>query len=238
MKSFIEALTKNLLFALEFLGIAVLIFVIAWVAEKIIRKKNEETGKYLTARKMATIAMLSAIAGVLMVFDFPIFFAPGIYKLDFSELPALIAGFAYGPLAGVLTEFLKIIVKLMLKGTSTAFVGELANFLVGSVFILTASFVYILKKNKKAAILACTLATLLMAIFGAVLNAFYLLPAFSRMFGMPMEAIIAMGSKVNSAITDVFSFVALAVAPLNLVKGAVCSVITILIYKTLRKVIK
>lgn len=237
MKSFIEALSQNLLFALEFLGIAIAVFLIAYAAEKIIRKTRGEKGRYFTARRMATIAMLSAIAGVLMVFDFPVFFAPSFYKLDFSELPALIGCFAYGPLAGVLIEFLKILVKLMFKGTTTAFVGELANFLIGSVFIFTASMIYLVGKNKKSAIAACGIGTVLSGAFACFINAFYLLPAFAGMFGMPMEAIISMGTKINSAITDIFTFVALAVAPLTIFKNLVCSVITILIYKKLRKVI-
>lgn len=238
MKNFFEELTKNLLFALEFLGIAVAVFAIAYIAEMLIRRKTGEKGKYFTTRRIVTIAMLSAIAGVLMVFDFPVFFVPSMYKLDFSELPALIAGFAYGPLAGVVTEFVKILVKLMIKGTSTAFVGELANFLIGAVFVLTASLIYVGKKKKSSAVWGCVFGTVLMAVFGCVLNAVYLLPAFSRMYGMPMEVIIAMGSKINSAIDDVFTFVALAVAPLNLIKGIACSVITILVYKKLRKVIQ
>lgn len=237
MKSFIEALSTNLLFALEFLGIAVAIFLLAYLAEYFIRREKGEKGKYFTARRMATIAMLSAIAGVLMIFDFPVFFAPSFYKVDFSELPALIGCFAYGPLAGVLIEFLKILVKLMFKGTTTAFVGELANFLIGSVFIFVASLIYLIGKNKKSAIAACVIGTLVMGVFACFINAIYLLPAFADMYGMPMEAIIGMGSKINSAITDIFSFVALAVAPLTMLKGAICSVITILIYKKLRKVI-
>ena len=237
MKSFIEALTQNVLYALEFLGIAVGIFLISYIAERAIRKKNGETGKYFTARKMALIAMLSAIAGVLMIFDFPIFFAPVFYKMDFSELPALIGCFAFGPLSGVLIEFLKILVKLMIKGTTTAFVGELANFLIGSSFILAASLVYIIKKNKKAAIWGCILGTVIMTIFAAFMNAYYLLPVFAEIYGMPLETIIAMGTKINEDITDMFSFVALAVAPLTFIKGAFCSLITIFVYKKLRKFI-
>lgn len=237
MKSFIEALTQNLLFALEFLGIAVAIFLIAYAAEKIIRKKNGETGKFLTTRKMALISMLSAISGVLMVLDFPIFFAPSFYKMDFSELPALIGCFAFGPLSGVLIEFLKILVKLMIKGTTTAFVGELANFLIGSTFILAASLVYIIKKNRKSAVWGCALGTIIMTVFAAFINALYLLPVFAKLFGMPLEKIIAMGTAINEDITDIFSFVALAVAPLTFAKGVFCSVIAIFIYKKLRKFI-
>ncbi len=236
MSNFFEELAKNVLFAVEFLLIAVALFAVAYLAERIIRKKKNETGKYFTAKRMAIIAMLSAIAGVLMIFDFPVFFIPSFYKIDFSSLPALLGCFAYGPLAGVMIEFLKIIVKLVFKGTSTAFVGELASFLLGSVFVLTASLIYLIKKNKKTAIVACIAGTVAMTVFGCFFNAIYLLPAFSRMYGMPMEAIIGMGTKINSHATSVFTFVAIFVAPLNIIKCTVCSILTVLVYKPLRKI--
>ena len=112
------------------------------------------------------IGMFSAIAMILHVLDFPIFFAPGFYKMDFSELPILVGSFAFGPVAGVMMEFVKILLKLCIKGTSTAFIGDLANFVVGCSLIIPASAVYSFKKTKKNAILACIAGTLVMTIFG------------------------------------------------------------------------
>ena len=95
------------------------------------------------------IGVFSAIAAILMVLEFPVPFAPSFYGLDFSELPALIGAFAYGPVAGVMIEFCKILIKLVLKPSSTAFVGELANFSISCMLVLPASVIYLTKKNEK-----------------------------------------------------------------------------------------
>ena len=137
-----DAISSNVIFLLEFVGIIAAIFVIAYVVERAIKKRNNDTGKILTTRKVAVIGVMSAISGILMCFEIPLWFAPPFYKLDFSELPVLICGFAFGPVAGVLAEAVKILIKLILKGTSTAFVGDLANFVVGCSFILTATIIY------------------------------------------------------------------------------------------------
>lgn len=233
---------ENALFVLEFLGIVIAVFLIAYICEKFGKKKDAESGKeperILTTKKVVVIGMFSAIATILMVFDFPVPFAPPFYKFDLSELPALIAGFAYGPVAGVLVEFVKIVLKVLFKGTSTAFVGELANFVIGCGLILTSSIIYRINKTKKTAVIACIAGTLVITIVGTLFNAFYLLPAFCRLYGMPMEAIIGMGTKVNAGINSVTTLVLFAVAPLNLLKGAVNSIITLLVYKHLRKLIK
>lgn len=229
----------NVVFLLQFLAVIVSIFVLAYIAEQLIRKKNQETGKILTTRKIAVVGVMAAISGILMIFEVPIpFIAPDFYKLDLSELPVLITGFAFGPVAGVLAEAVKILVKLMIKGTGSAFVGELANFAVGSVFILTATIVYDFKKTKKMAVLACIAGTLLMTLFGTVFNAVYLLPKFAQMYGMDLSALVAIGTDVNSHINSVTTFVIICVGPLNLIKGAMVSIVTILIYQPLRPLFK
>jgi len=126
------------------------------------------------------------------------------------------------------------------KGTSTAFVGDLANFVVGCSFILPASAVYAFRKSKKSAIIACVTGTLVLTVFGTAFNAIYLLPAFSKLYGMPLEDILAMGAAVNPLVNDssILSFVAACVAPLNLIKGVSVSVVTLLIYKPLSPIIK
>ncbi|MCR5675714.1 MAG: ECF transporter S component [Lachnospiraceae bacterium] len=206
--------------------------------ERLARKKNGGTERILSTRKIVVIGVFSALAAALFYLDFPVFFAPEFYKLDFSELPALIAAFAYGPVAGVLIEFIKIMIKLIIKGTSTAFVGELANFVIGVSFILPASVIYHFRKTRRTAVVSCAVGTGMITLVGVLFNAFYLLPAFSALYGMPLEAIIGMGSKVNAGIKDVTSFVMLAVAPLNLLKGVMVSLITLLIYKKLSPVLK
>lgn len=238
MNQFITNIMENVTFVLEFVALVAVLVVIAVAAEKLIARKNGVEGKILTTRKTAMIGMFSAIAGVLMTIEFPVPFAPSFYGIDASELPVLICGFAFGPVAGVLTEFLKIVIKLFFKPTSTAFVGELANFCVGCALILPATVIYQIKKKKLTAIIACVTGTLIMTVFGTLFNAVYLLPTFAVMYGMPLDAIIGMGTALNANVTNVFTFVAFCVAPLNLLKGAVVSVLTFVLYKPLSPILK
>lgn len=240
MNGLFESVTQNLAYVLSFLAIIIVMFVAAVLLEKAAQKKNGISEPVFNTRKVAMIGMFSAIAMILHLFDFPLPFAPGFYKLDFSELPILVGTFAFGPAAGVMMEFVKILLKLLIKGTSTAFVGDLANFVIGCSFILPASAIYAFRKNKKSAILACITGTLIMTVFGTAFNAIYLLPAFSRMYGMPLDQLLAMGTAVNPLAKEgsIVSFVAACVAPLNLIKGTSVSLVTLLIYKPLSPVIK
>ena len=192
----------------------------------------------LKGKRIAVIGMLSAVATVLMILEMPVPFAPPFYKIDLSELPVLIGTFAYGPAAGVLVELCKIILKLLIKGTSTAFVGELANFAVGCSFILPAGIIYLFKKTKKMAVVSSVAGTLTMTVVGTAFNAVYLLPKFAQLFGMPLEAIVGMGTAINPAINSVTTLVIFAVAPLNLLKGFIVSLITLLVYKKLSPILK
>ena len=178
------------------------------------------------------MAVCAAIAAILHILDFPLLFlAPEFYKLDFSELPVLLCGFFLGPSASVACEAVKIFLKLLLKGTSTAFVGDFANFAVGCSMVLPATIVYHLHKSRHGAWMGLVLGTLVLTVFGSAFNAIYLLPKFSELYGIPLDAIIGMGSAINGNIHSITTFVLLAVAPLNLVKGISVSVLTLLLYK-------
>lgn len=238
MKELITSIMENVTFVLEFIGIVAVLILIAVLAEKLIQRKNGEKTALLTTRKVAMIGMFSAVSGVFMLIELPMPFAPPFYKIDPSELPVLICGFAFGPVAGILTEFVKIIVKLMFKPTSTAFVGELANFCVGCSMILPATILYHMKKGKKTAIAGCVAGTVVMTIFGTLFNAVYLLPTFAVLYGMPLEALVGMGTALNANVTDVLTFVAFCVAPLNLIKGTAVSVLTFALYKPLSPILK
>ena len=240
MSGLLNDIISNITFVLVFLAIIILFIAIAITLEKAAQKKNGVNIPIFNTRKTAMIGMFSAIAAVLMFFEFPLPFAPPFYELDFSEIPILIGTFAFGPVAGVLMEFVKILLKLFLKGTSTAFVGDLANFVIGCSFVLPASSVYIFRKSKKSAVLGCIIGTLVMTIFGTAFNAIYLLPAFSKLYGMPLDVILEMGAKVNPLVNSnsIISFVAACVAPMNLLKGTLVSAVTLFIYKPLSPIIK
>ncbi|MBD5527234.1 MAG: ECF transporter S component [Lachnospiraceae bacterium] len=240
MNGFFESVAKNTLFAAEFLLIIVAIFLVALALEKLADRKSGIKERTFSTRKMTVTAMFSAIAMILHLLDFTLPFAPFFYKLDFSELPVLIGAFAFGPVTGVVIEAVKILLKLLIKGTSTAFVGDLANFVIGCSFILPASTIYYFKKSKKSAVTGCIVGTLILTLFGTAFNAVYLLPAFSKLYGMPLEDILAMGAEVNPLVTDgsIISFVACCVAPMNVIKGGSVSLITMLVYKRLSPIIK
>ena len=217
---------------LVFIGISVLIIaalaVIARIAEHYLPGKRNVS----PARRITIIAVCSAIAAVLHMLDFPLLFlAPEFYKLDFSELPVMLCGFYLGPSAAVACEAVKIILKLLLKGTSTAFVGDFANFAVGCSLVLPAVIIYHIHKTRHSAFWGLVVGTVVLTIFGSAFNGIYLLPKFSQLYGIPLDAIIGMGSKINAGIHSVSTFVMLAVAPLNLIKGFSISVLTLLLYK-------
>jgi riboflavin transporter FmnP len=250
MKSIITSVTENALFVSAFLGVVAAFFLAAYLAEYLLRRfqrrklpgeKTPGAGrseKKWNIRKLTTIGLSCAISVIFMLFEFPLPFFPGFYQLDISELPILITAFAFGPVAGVMTELGKILLNLLMDGTETAFVGELANFTVGCSFLLPASVFYEISKTKKQARLALVTGTLCMTFFGTVFNAVYLLPAFARLYGWPLENIIAMGTALNPAITDMATFACLVVAPFNLLKGAFVSALTLLLYKRLSPVLK
>ena len=227
MKLWIE-FQENLGFVVMCILIIFALGVLARFAEHFL----PEIRKVSPARRVSIIGICSAIAMVLHVLDFPLLFiAPGFYKLDFSELPVLLCGFYLGPAATVACEGIKILLKLLIKGTSTAFVGDLANFVVGCSFVLPATIWYHAHKSRHSAIIGLGLGTLSMAVLGSAFNAIYLLPKFSQLFGLPLDTIIGMGNQIHHGVNSVSTFVLLCVAPLNLLKGAVVSVLTILLYK-------
>ena len=185
----------------------------------------------LSPKGMAKIGILSGLAVVLMLFDFPLPIAPSFYKLDFSELAVLLGGFSLGPAAAILIEALKNILNIMFTGSSTAYVGEFANFVIGCAFTATASAVYHHNKSRKSAIIGMAAGTFVMATIGAVINAVVMLPMYSTLYNMPMDVIIGMGSAICSWIKDIWTFCLFAVVPFNIVKGIIISILTALIYK-------
>lgn len=228
------AVVDNAMFLLMCLVVFAGIFAAAVLLERLWLKPEKQS----PARRTAYVGIFAAIAAVLMYFEFPLPFAPGFYELDFSEIPVLICSFSMGPVAGVVCEFLKVVLKLLLKGTSTAFVGDLANFVVGCALILPASVAYFANKTKKGAIIGMAVGTICITVVGSLFNAVYLIPTFSVLFGQPLEVIIGMGTAINPSIVSVNTLVLFAVAPFNLLKGVADSVITFFLYKHIERLLR
>lgn len=228
MNSLWDQLKENLSFVLVAVAIIAGLFLAAKLAERFLPDQR----KVSPARRLCIIAICSALAAVLHMLDFPLLFlAPEFYKLDFSELPVMLCGFYLGPSAAVACEGVKILLKLLLKGTSTAFVGDFANFVVGCSLVLPACAIYHIKRKKLWALSGLITGTIVLTVFGSAFNAIYLLPKFAQLFELPLDTIIGMGNAVNRHIHSVSTFVLLAVAPLNLIKGVCISVLTLLLYK-------
>ena len=217
---------------LRFIGMCIIIVGVLGMLARFTERYLPEKRTVTPARRVSIIGICAAIATVLHVLDFPLLFiAPEFYKLDFSELPVLLCGFYLGPSATVACEGVKILLKLLVKGTSTAFVGDFANFVVGCSFVLPATIWYHAHKSRHSAVIGLILGTLSMSVLGTAFNAIYLLPKFSQLFGLPLDTIIAMGTRINGSIHNVTTFVVLCVAPLNIIKGATVSILTMLLYK-------
>lgn len=199
--------------------------------------KEKSKKKFLTTRNIVSCAMLSACAVILMQLEFALpFIAPPFYEFDLSELPALIGAFTMGPLAGVVIELIKVLVKLIT--TNTMGIGELSSFVLGCIFVVPASLIYRRKKTKGMAVVALIVGGVAMSILATFLNAFVMIPLYATLFNMPVEAIIDMGGAIFPFVDSMFDFCLVCVLPFNLIKAFVVSVITIFIYKPLSVLIK
>lgn len=155
-------------------------------------------------------AMLSAVSYVLAFIEFPVPLSSSFAKMDFSDFPALIGAFAFGPTAGVMIELVKN--SLQLLSTSTGGIGELANLAMGASYVFTAGFIYRFHKTKKTAWLSCIIASFVMGIMSAVMNYFVLLPMFEPF--MPLDQVIAsfgvfipfIRTKLNVVLYNAFPF--------------------------------
>lgn len=185
---------------------------------------------FTSTQFMTRVAILSVISFLIMYIQVPLaFIAPPFMQVDASDVPALIGGFAMGPFAGIAIEFFKNTMTLLIKGSSTSGVGELSNFIVGSTFVGIASFVYKGRKTYGRAFIGLFLGTISMSFVAVLSNYFFVFPLYGKIMGL--EGIIQMGNAVSSSITDLWTMMIYSVAPFNLIKGFILSILTLLIYK-------
>lgn len=236
---FTNAMQSEIGFVLAVVFFIIALFCFAIFAEKRFRTRSKSLRPVNSTKKLTLIGGFSAIAAILMYLEVPVFFAPPFYKIDLSEVPVLICGFILGPASAAISELIKILIKCIIHPTSTAFVGEFGNFVVGCAFVIPASIIYQYKKTRKNAIVAMTSGTIICTITAMFSNAFILLPAFAYLYGgIPVSNLIDMGTSVNPAISNMFTFIILAVTPLNILKGTLVSLIVFLIYKKISTVLK
>ena len=186
-------------------------------------------------RAICATGILSALAAVLMLIEIPLsFIIPSFIKLDFSELPALIASFAYGPVWGVAVCLIKNLIHWPIG--STGGVGELSNFLLGAVFVFIAGLIYKIHKSKKSAFLGSALGAVVMAVIGIFTNYYIVYPIYTAF--MPMEAIIGMYQAILPSVDNLWEALIIFNTPFNIFKGLIDTVICILIYKKLTPILK
>ena len=191
-----------------------------------------------TTHNLTVSAMLSAVAFILMFIEFPIpMLIPSFVKMDFSDLPALLGAFALGPVYGVVISFMKNLLHIVIKGTSTACVGELCNFMLGAAFSFTAGWLYQRKKNRRNAIVGAFAGAVVMALFSVPSNYFITYPAYVQFYHMPMEAILGMYQAILPSADSLIKCLVIFNMPFTLVKGLLDAVICMLIYKPLSPIL-
>lgn len=190
----------------------------------------------VNVRAMVVVSILGVLSFILMMFRFPLPFAPGFMDIDISEMPALLASFSMGPFAGFLVVVVKVVLK-MFSGSSTIYVGELSNLIVSSTFVVSAGFIYKNNKTKKGAIIALVSGAVIMSIVATLSNYFVIFPMYGRLMGITMQGFAETVAEINGLVTDFKTLMLFSVLPFNLVKGLVTSFVTYLLYKRVRPIL-
>lgn len=197
----------------------------------VLKKQNSR----VSTNKLVKVSLLSAISFILMFVEMPI---PGLFpeflKIDISDIPALIAGLSMGPFAGIAVEVIKNLLHSFT--TTTGGVGEIANIVVGSSFVVGASLIYRKNKNIKNLMFSLIGATIVMVIVGSLVNYFFLLPFYGQIMGI--DAIIGIGKAVNPRVNNLLDFVIWFIGPFNFIKGIMISLLILPMYKKIEVLIK
>lgn len=192
--------------------------------------------KFLTPTTLVKISILSAIGYILMFISVPLpMLFPEFLKVDISDLPALLGGIALGPMAGVTIAFFKNLLQFITGMSTTGGVGEFANFLIGGSFVFTVSYIYSKKRNVAGVIIGLISGIIVMTIVGCIANYFIILPFYSKI-GWSIDAVVAMGSAINPVINSKLSFVIWIIAPFNILKSGIMSLLTLPMYKKTEKI--
>lgn len=186
---------------------------------------------------LTQISIFAAIATIVMFFEIPIFFVPNFYKLDLSDAIVLISGFSLGPLAGVITQGIKVLLSLLIKGSTSFGIGQFANFIAGISLVLPSAIIYKKHRTLKGAFWSMFVGILSLVLVSACLNYFVLIPIYEKLFFMDETTIISLANAVNPFITSKLTFVLFGVCPFNLLKGILVCTVALFLYKKLKSLI-
>ena len=200
-------------------------------------QQTMKSTKFLTVSTLVKISILSAIGYILMFISVPLpMLFPEFLKIDISDLTALLGGISLGPMVGVSIAFLKNLLQFITGMSTTGGVGEIANFLIGGSFVFTVSYIYSKKRNVSGVIIGLISGIIIMTIVGCIANYFIILPFYSTI-GFSIDAVVSMGSKINPAIKDKLTFVIWIIAPFNILKSGIMSLLTLPMYKKTEKIL-
>ncbi len=184
--------------------------------------------------KLTVTAMLSTVAFLLMFIEFPIpALIPAFVKLDISDLPELLAAFSLGPIYGVIVSLLKNVLFSVLHGTSSAYVGEMFNFIMGAVFSFSAGFIYRKHKSRRGALIGALVGAALMSVLSVPLNYFVVYPAYVVFYKLPLEAIVGMYQAIRPSADGLLECLLVFNMPFTFFKGMLDVALCFLIYKPL-----
>lgn len=186
------------------------------------------------SREISLIGVFGALSAFLMYLKFPLPFMPPFMEFDFSSVIELIGTFIMGPVAGAFIVVIKLLVKVLLQGSSTMGSGELSNLIVSLAYIIPAGLIYRKNRTKKGAITGMAVGTVLMTVVAVLSNYFMILPLYANLFGMSMDDIIKIVGAVNPLVDSPLTLFAIGIVPFNVIKGSVCAVVTYLVYKKIK----
>lgn len=189
-----------------------------------------------TARKLVMIAIFGALAYVLMLFKFPLPFMPPFMDFDLAGVPELLGTFLLGPVAGIFIVLIKLLIKLATVGTASMFTGEIQNFILSISFILPASLMYRRSTFKNSALKGMLTGTVVVTFVACLSNVYFIIPFYTKLYGLSMEAIIAMTQAVNPMVDSVWKLVIIGIIPFNLIKYGVTTAIVYFSLDRLRSI--
>lgn len=200
-------------------------------------QQTMKSTKFLIVSTLVKISILSAIGYILMFISVPLpMLFPEFLKIDISDLTALLGGIALGPMAGVTIAFLKNLLQFITGMSTTGGIGEFANFLIGGSFVFMVSYIYSKKRNVSGVIVGLISGIIVMTVVGCIANYFIILPFYATI-GWSIDAVVSMGAAINPAIDSKMSFVIWMIAPFNILKSGLMSLLTLPMYKKTEKVL-
>ena len=201
-------------------------------------QQTMKSTKFLTVSTLVKISILSAIGYILMFISVPLpMLFPEFLKIDISDLTALLGGISLGPMARVTIAFLKNLLQFITGMSTTGGVGEFANFLIGGSFVFTVSYIYSKKRNIQGVIIGLVSGIVVMTVVGCIANYFIILPFYATI-GWSIDAVVSMGAAINPAIDSKMSFIIWMIAPFNILKSGLMSLLTLPMYKKTEKILK